>query len=52
MDKRLLIFGALLAFNQSIVVLFVIIATSQVISAIIWKFEPEAANKRFDEVSP
>ena len=53
----LIIVGALLSIMksasvESILVLFVIIAMFQVISAIIAQFGPKTANKRLDEVSP
>jgi MFS family permease len=48
----LIIVGALLASGQSILVLFVIIALFQIISAVIAQFGPRTTNKRLDEVSP
>ena len=53
----LIIVGALLATMksgsvQSILVLFIIIAMFQIISAVIAQFGPKTANKRLDEVSP
>jgi len=53
----LIIVGALLSIMtkgsmQSILVLFIIIASFQIISAIIAQFGPRTANKRLDEVSP
>jgi len=53
----LIIVGALLSMMtkgsmQSILVLFIIIALFQIISAIIAQFGPRTANKRLDEVSP
>jgi MFS family permease len=53
----LIIVGALLSIMksgsvESILVLFIIIAMFQVISAIIAQFGPKTANKRLDEVSP
>ena len=48
----LIIVGALLSSGQSILVLFIIIAMFQIISAIIAQLGPKTANKRLDEVSP
>jgi uncharacterized protein YacL len=53
----LIIVGALLTILksgsvESILILFVIIAMFQIISAIIAQFGPRTANKRLDEVSP
>jgi MFS family permease len=53
----LIIVGALLATMksgsvQSILVLFIVIASFQIISAVIAQFGPRTANKRLDEVSP
>jgi len=53
----LIIVGALLSIMtkgsmQSILVLFIIIASFQIISAVIAQFGPKTANKRLDEVSP
>jgi MFS family permease len=48
----LIIAGSLLAINTSTLVLFIIIALFQIISAIIAQFGPRTANKRLDEVSP
>ena len=53
----LIIVGALLTIiksgsMQSVLVLFVIIALFQIISAIIAQFGPKTTNKRLDELSP
>jgi hypothetical protein len=53
----LIIVGALLPIMksgsiESILVLFIIIAMFQIISAAIAQFGPKTANKRLDEVSP
>jgi len=44
--------GALLSSGQSILVMFLIIALFQIISAAIAQLGPKTANKRLDEVSP
>ena len=48
----LIIVGALLTSGYSILALFIIIASFQIISAVIAQFGPRTANKRLDEVSP
>ena len=48
----LIIVGALLATHLSPLVLFIIIALFQIISAIIAQLGPRTTNKRLDEVSP
>jgi len=48
----LIIVGTLLSSGQPILVLFVIIALFQIVSALIAQLGPKTANRRLDEVSP